>query len=471
MPSHEIAPVCNDGQVLNHMVSSDSLKLCGAASPIDLPGGNGLRVLAGNTSPEIQLSAVRIGADGHIKMVLDSARSLVAESRRRLEAIEQASLDRRAARLKFDEAVQQLVGLTSCATADETRQTIDELHSRKAEAAAQLVASDAVVRQVGSGHYFQAIKAMYRFASLLKERCFQETDVIERRAFANSELVKLEKLFDDLPRSRQGVESPADNLSWRAAAGCEVERIVQLCSHLEQRLKQMDDRHDARLVKLLNQSVIRDAFALVTSGALLRQLPEFVMESLSASQKRILEGTRPEKVPCQQWSDVQTCAKLVDINSIAVVQEHIEAVYKECSIVFFDGNGQLIGQVGTDGRFRPKYFDVAAILKGFGRGGAGIDRLVGEKPAGWAVVAPKVRLSFSGYFELHKTGTNSKSAPVYAKEVLTTGGVLRDGVRNGLPASKLGNCDGMSGGLAPSRRGITSDGKLASFAARRLSAS
>lgn len=391
------------------------------------------------------LDAIGHKASLKAKSALDTAYALVVEARGRLEGIEDATTAKKHAKLMLKQVSDDLqlieAGRKTFAIEMERQKNRQDLADRKVKYQEMIQQAEQKITSIGSGQYFQAMKAIGRYAGCVEDCLACEGNPGKRDLFAQQAVKVLEELLDGLPNSRQGGSGARDMLSRRGQEGREYERISEIRQHVESRLNQMDNKHDARLTRILNLPAVKSAFQMVTSGQVSLELPNFIEGSLQTSRQRIANLPRPAKIAERTWENIKERVAGADVVALAADKMNLEAVLKESTIVFFDSNGRLIDKVGTDGRTRPKYFDVPAIRSGFGRGGAGVDRLLGENPVGFALIAPKVRMSFDWKMELHQIGTNSKQTPVYLKEVVLTGGKVPDLVTRGTAANRLSGID------------------------------
>ncbi len=390
------------------------------------------------STPEVK---ARLDAEARAKSAFDNAKPAVTEAAERLKLFDQARETKRRVRQQLDLIKGELEAIDSGKRqfADQAgkQQKIDELSARQKELQAENDKVQDSVKRVGSGHYFQAMRGIRRYSAAVEEYFAKEPDAVRRNEFAKEAVRNLESMLDELPKSRQGTRPPVDNLGRRGFTGKDVERVTEIREHADRRLDQMNHKNDGRNQSLLELKPVKKAFEKVTSGELQEALPEFIKKQLDVSQERIVVRSKPAGVSDRDWKVIQSRVQAADTAKMASDPAHVEAVMKNSSVVFFDQNGNLIGQVGTDGRFRPKYFDVPNILKGPGRGGAGIDRLQGESIGGYALIGPQVRLTFGGRFDLQKIGTNSKNEPIYSKEVMELEGKIPAGVEVGTPANRL----------------------------------
>jgi hypothetical protein len=459
-----------------HSTGSSSAKVSGdkaqAVKPADALSEPKSLQQAGEAKSESQEAKqlvpeekARLEAAGRAQVALDNARPVVREARERLQAIEDAKDTRKQARHSLELAAADLAGIESGKRTfvDEAakQKAIEELKARQLRAQSDIDSAQDTIKRLGS-QYFQAMKGIGRYATAVEDYFAREADAKKRQDFAYEAVKNLEALLDELPQSRQGVKPPSDNLGRRGHFGKEFERVTEIREHVANRLEQMDNKHDGRIKKVLDVPAVSDAFDKVTSGAIRNDLKGAITQNLISSQDRIAGGAKPERMADRDWNSIQARIRKLDPQALAADQATLDAVHKEASVVFFDQNGKLIGQIGTDKKFRAKYFDVPAILRGPARGGAGVDRLLGENPVGYAVVAPKVRLSFSGRPELHQIGSNTKGAPVFNKEVVITGGRVPEFATTGTPVNRLFPGDGKSGSAARPRVSTTSDTALES---------
>ncbi len=389
-------------------------------------------------SPELK---GRLEAEARVKSALDNAKPAVTEAAERLKVFDEAREIKRRTRQQLDSIKSELDAIESGKTqfADQLakQQKVEALTARQKELNVEIEKAQDSVKRVGSGHYFQAMKGIRRYSASVEEFFAKEPDAVRRNEFAKEAVRNLEAMLDELPKARQGTRPPSDNLSRRGFAGKDIERITQIREHADRRLDQMNHKHEGRNQSLLELKPVKRAFDKVTSGELRNEIPDFVRKQLEASQQRISTLSKPEGISDRDWKQIQSRVQSSDIVKMANDPVNVEAVMNNSSVVFFDQQGSLIGQIGTDGRFRPKYFDVPSILRGPGRGGAGVDRLQGESLGGFAMIGPQVRLTFGGRLELHNIGTNSKAEPIYSKEVMSFEGKVGPKVEVGVPANKL----------------------------------
>lgn len=416
-------------------------------APVTAKDGAPVEEVRKDGQKEVQQRAVsaeemeRLETAGKAKVALGTAEANVNEAVKRLEALERATKAQKQARSDFQSVSTELTDIEKGKKtfADETakQKAIEELTARQERARTQITEAQNAVKAVGSGQYFQAMKSVQRYASLVEDYYAREPNATARDKYAKEAVAKLETMLDSLPNSRNGLDR-SKNLPKRGISGKEMERTTAIREHLEERLAQINTKHDQKLGKVAEIPAVKEAFGRVTTGDGIQGLRDHIRESLQASQERIASGPKPSGVADGAWRAIQARIAKVDIEQLAANDANVQAVRNNSSVVFFDGQGKLIGQVGTDGKFRPKYFDVPAIEKGLGRGGAGIDRLIGEEPVGYAVIAPKTRMSFGGNFELLKIpNTNTKGQPIFNKEVVAVGGTVPEGVEAGTAVNKL----------------------------------
>ncbi len=394
-----------------------------------------------DTQPEVSpAERARLEATARATAALDSARPLVQEVREKFDSTKKVETQKKEAIRSLNSATEALqkieTGKTTFADEAAKQKAIEDLQARQAKARADMQAAQDAVKNMDRGPYFKAMTAVRNYAAAAENYIATDSDMASQSAFAKQAVKNLEGLLDELPNSRNGVKPPADNLSRRGGQN-DLQRLSQIREHLDNRLSDMNSKHEARNRRVVAQPAVSDAFNLVRTGQLREALPGLLQDNLAASQERIASGSKPKSIPDKPWAAIQRRVAAVDTNALASDPANLDKVLQNSTVVFFDREGRVIQDNRGDGKVRARYFDVPKILNGDGRGGAGVDRLQGEKPVGYAVIAPRVRVSFDGTLELEQIGKKTNGDPIVAKDVLTTGGTVPEGIVRGTSLGRI----------------------------------